>query len=245
MSGVILFEGNSLVDNKPIVIIAVEDTKNTKNGNLIQTFIMRSDIDPITANRQGEDYSVCGDCIHRGTPNFTKNSGGADKRSCYVMLLMLLSVYKAYKKGKYKRLRGHTAISEWFRGKLVRLGAYGDPSVVASYFWDSVLLHSKGRTGYTHQFNTKGADVRTDMCMVSVDNLDQAKQQWKLGNRTFRVGGSITDMIPKEEVVCPASEEAGKRTTCDRCKLCSGSNIKAKSIFIVAHGNGKNHYLNA
>ena len=243
MRGVILHEGNSLLDNKPVVVIAVSNSNNDKNGSLIQTFIMRSDIDPITASRQGEDYSVCGDCVHRGVPNFTKNSGGADKRSCYVMLLMLLSVYKAYKKGKYKRLRGHTAISEWFRDKLVRLGAYGDPSAVPSYIWDSVLLHSKGRTGYTHQFNTNGADVRTDMCMVSVDNLDQAKQQWELGNRTFRVGRFTTDMIREEEVLCPASKEAGRRTTCDKCKLCSGNKIKAKSIFIVAHGNGKNHYV--
>lgn len=242
MKGVILYEGASLLDGMPIVVIAIINTKNRKNGGMIQIFIMRSDIDPITASRLGEDYSICGDCVHRGVANPNKKSGGADKRSCYVMLLMLLSIYKAYKKGKYKRLHGHTAISEWFRDELVRLGAYGDPSAVPSYIWDSVLLYTKGRTGYTHQFSTKGADVRTDMCMVSVDNLEQAKHQWELGNRTFRVGKFVTDMIRDKEVLCPASDEAGKRTTCDKCKLCSGNEIQAKSVFIPVHGNGKNNY---
>ena len=45
-------------------------------------------------------------------------------------------------------------------------------------------------------------------------------------------------MIKDKEILCPASKEAGYRTTCDSCKLCSGSNISAKSIAIVAHGGG-------
>ena len=242
MSGVILWEGASPLDGKPIVLLAIKDTKNRKNGGMIQTFIKRSDIDPITASRLGEDYSICGDCVHRGIANPNKKSGGADKRSCYVMLLMLNSIYKAYKKGKYKRLHGHTAIAEWFRDELVRLGAYGDPSAIPSYIWDSVLTYARGRTGYTHQFYTQGADVRTDLCMVSVETEEQAKQQWALGNRTFSVGRFATDMILGKEVLCPASDEAGKRTTCDKCKLCSGNEIQAKSIFIPVHGSGKNNY---
>lgn len=245
MSGVILWEGASPLDGKPIVLIAINDTKNGKNGNMIQTFIMRSDINPIVANRLGEDYSVCGDCIHRGLPNYSKTSGGADKRTCYVMLLMLNSIYKAYKKGKYTRVQGHTAISEWFRGELVRLGAYGDPSAIPSYIWDSVLLYAKNSTGYTHQFDTDGADVRADMCMISVDTLAQAERQWSIGNRTFRVGKSIDEIVPHKEVLCPASHEAGKRTSCDNCILCKGNTIKAKSVFIPVHGNGKNHYATA
>ena len=58
----------------------------------------------------------------------------------------------------------------------------------------------------------------------------------KAGARTFRVIASVADMVKGKEVLCPASEEAGKRTTCDRCKLCSGASIAAKSIAIVAHG---------
>jgi hypothetical protein len=49
-------------------------------------------------------------------------------------------------------------------------------------------------------------------------------------------------MIRGKEILCPASEEAGRRTTCVDCKLCSGNTIKAKNIFIPSHGGGKKHY---
>ena len=80
------------------------------------------------------------------------------------------------------------------------------------------------------------------MCMISVDNVEQAEHQWSLGNRTFRVGANVSEMIRGKEILCPASEEAGRRTTCVDCKLCSGNTIKAKNIFIPSHGGGKKHY---
>jgi len=239
--GVILFEGASGLDGKPTVVIAIKDTTNRKTGGMVQTFIMRSDIDPITASRTGEDYSVCGDCIHRGKANPDKKSGGADDRTCYVMLLMLLSIYKAYNRGAYVKLQADQ-IPDWFEDELVRLGSYGDPMAVPSWLWDDVLSKAKGHTGYGHQFGVKGADVRPDLCMISVDNVAQAKHQWSLGNRTFRVGNSVDDMVQGSEILCPASDEAGKRTTCDKCKLGSGNQIQAKSVFIPVHGNGKNNY---
>jgi hypothetical protein len=72
--------------------------------------------------------------------------------------------------------------------------------------------------------------------MVSVQSAADAGAAWEAGARTFRVIASVADMVKGKEVLCPASEEAGKRTTCDQCKLCSGASIKAKSIAIVAHG---------
>jgi hypothetical protein len=39
------------------------------------------------------------------------------------------------------------------------------------------------------------------------------------------------------EILCPASAEAGHRTTCDRCGLCSGARPGVKDIFIPAHGS--------
>ena len=112
-----------------------------------------------------------------------------------------------------------------FSGLMVRLGAYGDPSAVPSSVWDDVLLHSKGRTGYTHQFGVEGADVRPDLCMISADTEAEARVQWGLGNRTFRVGHTVDEMVKGHEILCPASEEAGKRTTCNECKLCIGNGI--------------------
>ena len=128
---------------------------------------------------------------------------------------------------------------------LIRLGAYGDPSAVPSWVWDLMLTRSKGRTGYTHQFGVEGADVRPDLCMISADTEAEARVQWGLGNRTFRVGHTVDEMVKGHEILCPASEEAGRRTTCEQCKLCSGNTINAKSIAIVVHGTGSKHYATA
>jgi hypothetical protein len=37
-------------------------------------------------------------------------------------------------------------------------------------------------------------------------------------------------------MVCPASEEAGKRLTCDDCGACSGGEPPKVSVAIIAHG---------
>ena len=197
----IIYDGNSLLDGKPIVVIAIPKSSNDKTGNMVQTFIICKDTDPITASRRGEDYSICGNCVHRGIPNHKKNSGGADKRSCYVMLLGVLSVYKAYKKGNYTLAQGHDDIAQLGADREVRLGTYGDTSAVPSYVWDSLLSKSSGRTGYTHQHNVEGADVRPDLCMISADTLEQAEYHWSLGHRTFRVGKSIDDMVRGKEIL--------------------------------------------
>jgi len=41
-----------------------------------------------------------------------------------------------------------------------------------------------------------------------------------------------------DEVTCPASKEAGHRTTCADCCLCGGKAVKTrKSIVINSHGH--------
>jgi hypothetical protein len=75
--------------------------------------------------------------------------------------------------------------------------------------------------------------------MTSADNSTQASAAWSRGERTFRVISSLDKLIKGKEILCPASEEAGKRTTCESCKLCAGSSVKGKSVAIVAHGTSK------
>ena len=83
--------------------------------------------------------------------------------------------------------------------------------------------------------NNPNADVRTDQCMISADSYAQAKEFWKKKIRTFRVLQKNEELDKQNEVLCPASKEAGRRTTCNDCLLCSGSNIKAKSVAIYQH----------
>ena len=247
-TGYVIYDGVSALDSKTdiLAIALVGKSNNGKTGAMLQTFILVKDTDPITANRRGEDFAICGECPLKGIPNLKKNKGTADKRPCYVTLAHApLNVYKSYKKGTYPTIQGHDTIAELGEDREVRLGTYGDPSAVPSYIWDSLLSKSTGRTGYTHQHNVQGANVRPDLCMISADTKEQAEYHWSLGNRTFRVGKTLQDMVKGKEILCPASEEAGRRTTCKQCKLCSGNTIKAKSIFIPAHGTGKNNYLAA
>ena len=57
--------------------------------------------------------------------------------------------------------------------------------------------------------------------------------------------GQVSELVRGREILCPASEEAGKRTQCASCLLCGGASVKAKSIAIVAHGAGRKHHAAA
>ena len=66
--GIILWQGKSLLDNQRIAVVATGvygKSENRKTGDMIQTWIIRRDIHPMTARRMGDDFSVCGNCMHR------------------------------------------------------------------------------------------------------------------------------------------------------------------------------------
>ena len=74
--------------------------------------------------------------------------------------------------------------------------------------------------------------------MASVDTFEDAMEAWAKGWRTFRMGFDKQD----NEVPCPASEEGGRKTTCEKCALCAGASKIAKSVIIQPHGTGKKHF---
>jgi hypothetical protein len=74
------------------------------------------------------------------------------------------------------------------------------------------------------------------MVMQSADTYAQALAFWQAGARTFRVIAELAELDTSREVLCPASKEAGKRTTCEACKLCAGLATRSpKSVAIVQH----------
>lgn len=240
MAGYILWEGASLYDGKPIVVIATMNSGNVKTGDMIQTWILRQDINPIEASRTGEDKSICGTCPHMGKVS-DKEKGWAKARSCYVNLLHgPLGIWKAYKKGSYPKASAYQ-LATLAAGRMVRVGSYGDSSAAPMAIWQSFVRQAKGWTGYTHA----DKNPLPDLLMTSADTLSQAQDAWAKGERTFRVVKSVSDIVKGREALCPASKEAGQRSTCEACKLCNGLSSKAKSIAIVAHGNGKKHLLQA
>lgn len=226
----VIYEGPSALDGQPIVVLAQTNSRNIKTGDMMQTFILRADMDPFEANRTGADESICGACPLKGVPH-TGNRGQAHKRGCYVNLLFgPLQKFKVYWAGGYALCKDLAALG---RGLKIRIGTYGDGMAVPQVIWDDLCSEAEGWTAYTHQWN-----FYPERYMTSVETLGQAEQAWDRGERTFRVVNDVTE-ITRKEILCPASEEAGKRTTCAKCGLCQGTKSKGKSIAIPAHGTSK------
>lgn len=241
----VIYSGPSLIDGAPIVVIAILKTGNSKTGQMIQTHIIRADMHPLDASKTGADASICGACIHRGTPTNDPARKQATGRTCYVNLGQgPTQVFKAYRAGKYPQVTDPASIAALGHGRMIRLGTYGDPAAVPAGVWDALLSRSAGHTAYTHQHDRNDPSTYRRM-MYSADSAADAQQAHAKGYRTFRVipvsawqaEGKKT-LMPSE-TLCPASAEAGKRATCDKCRLCAGSDTRARNIAIVAHGTSR------
>ena len=227
MKNGIIYKGPSLLDGKPIVVIATYSDRNTKTGKVLQTYIIRSDISPLEASKSGEDFSICGDCKFRGTPTTDPVRKQAVKRDCYVNLGQGPTiVYKSYKRGVYPMAE---SIQPLGANRIVRIGTYGDPAAAPAWVWDQLIETCTSWLAYSHQ-----SGWRPDIAMQSADTMAEAVEHWKAGHRTFRVIADLGDLDTTKEILCPASKEAGRRVQCAACKLCKGSSL-AKSIAIVQH----------
>ena len=230
MNGFLLYEGPSMLDGQKIICVVTDPDQvrlNKKTQRVIQTYILRADIDPIEAIRSEADISICGNCLHRGADG---------TRSCYVQVWSApRNIFLAYQRGKYKFLP--KAISAMLVcNEVVRLGAYGDPAAVPIEVWMHFLQAAKP-IGYTHQWqDPRFADLKR-WCMASCESEDDMISARLEGWRTFRVR-SANDPVLRSEVICPASFEAGKKSHCAECLACGGLSAKARcDITIIAHGD--------
>jgi hypothetical protein len=120
-------------------------------------------------------------------------------------------------------------------GRAARLCAYGDPAAVPFEVWRVVLETASSWTAYSHAWRVCDPRLKT-IAMASVDSEREFFEAGLAGWRTFRVRLQPDPLIAGAEFVCPASDEGGHRSTCDRCRLCSGTSSPARSVAIVAHG---------
>ena len=236
----IFYKGPSMLDGSPIVAIAtIQRSSNVKTGAMVQTWILRADINPIDAARQGLDKAICGDCQHRGRHDET-GARIPSTRSCYVRLdTAPLSVWQTAQRGRYDDLSSDldTAAAR-VAGRMVRLGSYGDPAAVPFIVWQTLCASVAGRTGYTHQW--RAFPEFAEYVMASCDSSNDRVAARMLGFRTFRVAPAASWAREAGEILCPASTEAGKRTTCAACKACGGHSAKARAdVMIPAHGGGR------
>lgn len=225
----LLYKGPSLIDGKPIVaaITGINDlSTNRKTGPMAQMYILREDISPVEAVKTGEDYSVCGNCPHRG-----ENGKG---RSCYVdpwrgpqSVWRALPKYKPYVPGV---IRAHQLG--------LRLGAYGATAAIPFEYTEQAAKDALYTTGYDHEWRTCDQRLKKYL-MASCDSEQDRIEAKAMGWTTFRVKTPEQPKLAKE-YVCPASEEAGFVAKCFTCKKCSGD--KAKDVVINVHGTRKRHF---
>lgn len=230
--GIVLYRGPSVLTGAPIVAIATglqaarrhsRQGVNAKTGAVVQVYILAGGRNPVAAHASGRDAAVCGDCPHRAG-------------SCYVRLDRgPLQVWRAYQRGRYRQPSLQTARAA-LAGLPVRLGAYGDPAAVPLPVWETALGQAGSHTGYTHQWRTCDPGLRR-WCMASCDSQAEAGQAQAAGWRTFTVVPKGATVPGQLALLCPASEEGGRKLHCVDCRACDGTaGGRHSQVWIPVHG---------
>jgi len=204
-----IWSGDSLLTGEPISLYLIFGSSNRKTGKMVQTWILRDDVEPHKASLD-EQRAVCGDCKLRDN-------------GCYVTKFKApLTVYRRYV--------NTDLVEPPKRITALRLGSYGDPAAVPFEVWQKLVLRTQGAiTGYTHSW--READIRLQRhCMASVDTPDEAIAAWSDGWSIF-----ATCRLPGAKQ-CPADRTAGM-VKCITCGLCSGNRKNQRAIWIRPHGN--------
>lgn len=211
-------------------------SENVKTGDMQQLWVLVEGMSALKAVETGADVAVCGDCPLRGD--------GVKNRGCYVDMMRapntvsrILNGGSAYPGAKPRRY-GEGQLNPT---KPLRLGAYGDPGMVPWTMLRRWIEQVPGWTGYTHQWKKLSSARHGRYLMASCDTLEEVREARRKGWRAFLVRPRGHQGQPMEGrwAQCPASVEAGSRTTCAKCGLCSGNDGKGSvDVWINAHGTG-------
>lgn len=241
-NGLVVWEGRQEGGYAPLFIALTglqRPTTNTKTGPMVQSWLLRSDLAPDRAVAMGLDGPVCNNCPLRPALARKARENDLFAPACYVTSNYApLGVFRTYKKGGYPVVPDEAYWPLFLTGKRVRLGSYGNFSNAGYGPVRNLALAGEAHTGYEH--NWEDCDQRlADFLMASVSSLGGKEKANRMGWRTFRVKAPDDPVLP-DEIVCPASDEAGKKTNCFKCLLCNGNgpNRKTrKNIVINDHGH--------
>lgn len=260
-NGAILWRGASPHTGAPILAVATgleAASANAKTGDMVQTWILPADVPHGVALATGADAAVCGSCPHRPafaclSCGYTAHAeegpacplcGASERRrvrACYVRHGPRQVAACAQRGGYRDASRDLRDVASIGAGRVVRLGAFGDPAMVPFEVWAALVSRARAHTGYTHQSRAPWFDSRIlSLCMVSADTPADVAHARSIGARAFYVRPRGV-AAPRDMVTCPASAEAGRRVTCDACRLCGGSSVRGRSVTIAAHGTGAAH----
>lgn len=213
------------------VAIATTGTTNAKTGDMVQIWIMDRNLHPVESIRSGKDASLqCAGCP------LASGSG------CYVSPLPLMAIWRKFQRNEYPSLSLFSPEWERFwKGKAVRLGAYGNPSLLPLPIVESIATLALKHTGYFHnwkELNSEEAKAYGRFLMASCEPWNVAKAN-ALGLRTFTVLPEGVEAPEGYGIECLADS---KGMTCAECGLCDGTQRSASrsvplpSVWIKAHG---------
>ena len=237
-NGVVLYRGLGF-DGTPIVAIAVfGDSSNSKTGQMLQVHILSDNgMSPHVAVKAGEDVGICGDCPLKGI--------AWKGRACYVNVATgPNAVWQCYSNGGYPDYV-RALHDEYFRGREIRWGAYGEPVLIPLTIMSHICDLSSGWTGYTHQWREPRYRPYRRYLMASTHTIPECQQAVSMGWRFFKSANkhSADDIAALKAISpcfnCPASKEQGHRLQCFECLACDGmtrTTNRPASVWIDTHG---------
>lgn len=228
------------VDGKNIFVVSKSPSSNKKitgsNADIVQTYTFSIEQYRLANSKKkfamkdffALDSSCCLDCP------FSGNQRAKDKsltQGCYTHKFMqyagFLSMLRRIEPSKLTPFDEdkRRSILRLCEASYVRFGTYGEPSLMDATLVSQMARVAKVWTGYTHQWSKSWAKEYSSWFMASVHTESEVDLAGQLDYRSFL---SKDKDDPVSGVVCPASKEAGYKSTCDKCGLCSGTMGKGK-----------------
>jgi len=235
-SSLIFYQGSSCIDGSEImgVLSGLNGTSaNSKTGNVVQTWILSANEDPIRAAATGADYSICGNCIMR---HYSKGA-------CYVVLMHgPQNIYKSAKAGRIPKIQDLNRkqlhkVNRQLKKRPIRLGSYGDPAAIPEDVWSRILALVPSHTGFTHQWESSHAAWLKGLVMASCETRSAAGKAQAAGWKTSRT--SVSGKPDRNEMIC--LNHAKDPWQCDECKICDGI---TKNVVGPVHGSRKGRFRN-
>jgi hypothetical protein len=112
-----------------LIITGLNASSNRKTGNMVQSYILRRDVSPMTALATNSDKSICGSCPLKGATVNGKRTG----RTCYVNVGQ--GAQQTW--NNQSNFAGNT---DAITGRVLRLGSYGDPAFVPITVWRKLIV---------------------------------------------------------------------------------------------------------
>jgi hypothetical protein len=218
--------GYILHETAQTVVIATgfgRPSTNPKTGPTVQVLSLVRNTHPVEAAQTGADRAVCFSC-----PLRPSKSGG-----CYVRKEQApAQIWKSYRAGKYPHLADRWHL---FTGRVIRFGAYGEPTLLPLGTVAAIAEVSSHWLGYSHQWKKPSFQGYRQYFMASCSGRAEAQAAQAAGWRTFTIIPEQEAATPGE-ILCP-NEVNG--TQCYACGLCSGTTSRRRSVVIHPHGTNR------